>query len=295
MIFYYFGLYKGMWRYTSIKDLENIIKASFISSACIIVFILSIHRFIGYPRSVFFIDCLLTIFLISGVRVGIRLIFAYMKKEVTPWRNNKNGFNKRKKVLIVGAGDAGEKTLREINSNKNLLNYEVTGFLDDDPRKMHRYIHGVQVLDTIDAVTSREKELNFDEIIITIPSISGEEMRRIVNLCRKTGVKCKTIPSIGELIDGKVSLANIRDISYSDLLGRSQVKLDLDQIGEYLKGQCVLITGAGGSIGSEFCRQMGRFEPEKLVILDQAESNLYDIEMELTRLFPAQAVAPVLG
>ena len=297
-IFYYLGIYRGMCRYTGLEDLENIVRASLASFLSIIVFASITFRLYGFPRSVFLIDALLTIFLIGGVRLLIRLYFSSLKKGGFPfclWMKNGNGSKKKKKVLIIGAGDAGEKILREINDNKELMHYEVVGFLDDDPQKIHRSIHGIKILDNIQGVVSAVEDMNIDEIIIAIPSASAEEMRRIIDLCQKTGVNCKTIPSIGELINDKVSISTIRDVSYSDLLGRGQIELDMNMIGAYLKGKCVLVTGAGGSIGSEFCRQVAAFKPKTLIMLDRAESSLYDIEMELKDLYPQQRLAPILG
>ena len=239
-VFYHYGLYQGMWRYTGLKDLENIIKASVISSLAIIGLILITSRFEGFPRSVFLIDCILTIFLIGGFRLAIRRSFRINRKGAFPWNGHKNGHAKKRYVLIIGAGDAGEKILREINDNVE-LNYRVLGFLDDDPKKIHRYIHGVRVLGPIDEIISITKDVEINEIIIAVPSASGDKMRRFLELCRKTGVHCKTIPSMGELINGKVSVSNIREVSYSDLLGRTPVELDMKQIGAYLKGKCVLI------------------------------------------------------
>jgi FlaA1/EpsC-like NDP-sugar epimerase len=210
---------------------------------------------------------------------------------------NKLANKKRKKILIIGAGDAGEKIFREINENRR-LGYEVAGFLDDDYRKINHYIHGVKVLDTINGLPSLAENMQLDEVIIALPSVSADKMRSIIEIVQKTGIKCKTIPSLGELIngkDGKLSLSNIREISYSDLLGRTQVELDIDKIGAYLGGKNVLITGAGGSIGSECCRQVARFKPQTLIMLDRAESSLYDIEMEIKRLFPQQDIVPILG
>jgi len=304
-VFYHYGLYQGMWRYTGLKDLENIIKASVISSLGIIGLILITSRFEGFPRSVFLIDCILTIFLIGGFRLAIRRSFQINRKGAFPWNGNKNGHTKKRYVLIIGAGDAGEKILREINDNVE-LNYRVIGFLDDDPKKIYRYIHddpkkiyryihGVRVLGAIDEIISITKDIEIDEIIIAVPSASGDKMRRFIELCRKTGIHCKTIPSIGELINGKVSVSNIREVSYSDLLGRTPVELDMKKIGAYLKGKCVLITGAGGSIGSEFCRQVAGFGPQRLVMLDRAESSLYDIQMEIQRRFPEQVITPILS
>ena len=142
-------------------------------------------------------------------------------------------------------------------------------YKDDNPKKLHRDIHGVKVLDYIDKLAPLVNKLNINEIIIAIPSAGGKKMRRIIDFCRKAGVKFKTLPSLGELINAKVSISNIRDVSYLDLLGRNQVELEIDKIGAYLKDKCVLITGAGGSIGSEFCRQVVKFKPKILVMLEK--------------------------
>jgi FlaA1/EpsC-like NDP-sugar epimerase len=297
-IFYYLGIYRGMCRYTGLEDLENIIRASLASLLSITTFAAITVRISGFPRSAFLIDALLTIFLIGGFRLAIRLYFTYRKKGEFPfylWGKSIDGGKKKKRVLIIGAGGAGEKILREIKDNKELMHYEAVGFLDDNPQTIHQSIHGVKVLDRIEGVAAAVEGLSIDEIIIAIPSAPEAEMRRIIDLCQKTGVNCKTIPSIGELINDKVSISKIRDVSYADLLGRSQVDLDMNLIGEYLKGKCVLVTGAGGSIGSEFCRQVAAFKPKTLIMLDRAESNLYDIEMELRDCYPRQRLAPILG
>jgi FlaA1/EpsC-like NDP-sugar epimerase len=294
LVFYYYGLYRGVWRYTGLRDLENIIKASLVSSLSIILLVKITYGFQNLARSIFLIDSFLTVYLIGGFRLGLRIAFSQSKQGVTIWRKNKLASKKKKKVLIVGAGDAGEKVLREIKDNVG-LGYHVVGFLDDDPGKINRYIHGVKVLEDLQGISLVVKAVDLDEIIIAIPSASEEKMRSIVSLCQKTGIRCKTIPGIGELINGTVHLSGIRDISYCDLLGRTQVELDMDKIGAYLGGKCVLVTGAGGSIGSECCRQIARFKPKNLIMLDRAESSLYDIEMEMRGIFPKQSVLPILG
>ncbi|MBN2374198.1 polysaccharide biosynthesis protein [bacterium] len=294
-VFHCFKLYRGMWRYTSLKEIERIIKASFVSSALIILFILITTRFQGYPRSVFLMDAMFTILLIGGFRASIRLCYEYCKQGASGIISgiidgNKNG----KRIIIIGAGDAGEKIIREINGNSE-LDYKIIGILDDDPKKINRHIHGIKIIGRVADIDSIKRDIVINEIIIAIPSASGEQMRRIIDTCEKTQIPYKTVPGINELIDGKVSISAIRDVSYSDLLGREQINLDLDRIGAYLKGKSVLVTGAGGSIGSEFCRQVARFGPETLIMLDRAESSLYDIEMEMKRLFPSQRIIPILG
>jgi len=291
--FYFFGLYKGMWRYTGIYDLENLIKACVISSG-IIVFILVLKvRFVGFPRSVFAIDLLLTFLFVSGARVGIRLLLSSGRERSRfPFFNKKD--ENKERVLIVGAGDAGEKLIREIKDNPG-IKYDVAGFLDDDKRKKSQTIHGVPVLGSVDEVKSITEKEEIDEIIIAISAASAGEMRRVVGLCEATGIPCKTIPGVGELIEGKVSVRSIRKVRYEDLLGRKQVSLNLKQIGGYLTGKRVVVTGGVGSIGSELCRQIVRFQPSRLILVDKDESGLYDAELDLQTRFPDTEMVSVLS
>jgi len=170
----------------------------------------------------------------------------YSKQGALPWQRNGDEIKKKKRLVIAGAGDAGEKILREINDNVG-LNYQVIGFVDDDRSKVNRHIHGVKVLGTVDRIVTLVEEKDLDEVIIAAPSASWEQIRRIVDLCRETGIACKTIPGMGELINGKLSVSQIREVSYADLLGRSPVELDTEKIGGYLKGKRVLVTGSGGA------------------------------------------------
>jgi len=289
--FYFFGLYRGMWRYTSIVELLNIIKATTVSSILIVSFILFKSRFIGYSRSVFIIDFCLSILFICGFRISVRLFFEYFSKEQPSpidFLSVLKLFSKRikdsKNLIIIGAGDCGEKIYREIRDNAS-LRYNVVGFLDDSQTKIGRTIHGIPVFGRIDDVITIIKKVNADEGLIAIPSAHGEQMRRIVTLCNSSGIPFKTIPSYGELIDGRVSVKAIRDVAYRDLLGREVIKLDKESIGAYLQGQCILVTGAGGSIGSELCRQICRFRPKSLILYERAESPLYEIELELKQSF----------
>jgi len=304
VVFYFFDLYSGMWRYTSIDDLINIIKASSFGTLMIVFLILFSHnRFIGVPRSVFLIDLCFTILVISGFRIFIRLYFEQGGEGLSVSRSLKvlsNLFRKGKKysknLLIIGAGDGGEKIFREIRSNTQ-LQYNVIGFLDDNPKKFDRKIHGIPVLGKIDEIKSIVKATGVNETLIAIPSADSRQMRRIVDLCKGSGVKYRTIPGLGELINGRVTVNAIRDVAYRDLLGRDVIKLDTQGIGAYLQNRRVLVTGAGGSIGSELCRQICRFQPRSLVLLDMAETPLYDIEIELKRSFKDKGIQidPVLA
>ena len=290
---FFFGLYKGMWRYTSIYDLENLIKACVISSG-IIVFILVLKvRFEGFPRSVFAIDLLLTFLFLSGVRVGIRLLLSSGREKFRfpfPGKSDED----RERILIVGAGNAGEKLIREIKDNPS-IKYDVAGFVDDDKKKRNQSIHGVSVLGSVDEVEKIAEKHEIDEIIIAISAASAAEMRRIVGVCEATGVPCKTVPGAGELIEGKVSTRSVRKIRYEDLFGRKQVRLNVKQIGGYLTGKRVMVTGGVGSIGSELCKQIIRFRPERLIIVDINESGLYDAELDFQTMFPDTKIVPVLS
>jgi len=290
--FFLLDLYRGMWRYTSIGDLLNVIKAATVSSLIIIAIILLRTRFVGFSRSIFLIDWCLTIIFISGFRLGIRLTFDLLRED-KPWRSAARALflplKKRrsdfKNLLIIGAGDCGEKIYREIRDNAR-LRYNVVGFLDDDKTKRGMKIHSIPVLGEIEDIGPVTKKVRADEALIAIPSANSVQMRRIVNVCKDNAIEFKTIPGMGELINGRVTINAIREVAYRDLLGREVIKLDEKQIGAYLQGKSVLVTGAGGSIGSELCRQICRFRPKRIALYERAESYLYQVDLELRGNFP---------
>jgi FlaA1/EpsC-like NDP-sugar epimerase len=246
-------------------------------------------------------DWCFTVLLISGYRLCIRLYFERISNDKTssiPTRQVLTMFFKKmaetKRLLIIGAGNGGEKIYREIHDNAR-LQYTVVGFLDDDLAKIGKKIHGIPVLGKISDIKRVARKLNADEALIAIPSATSEQMREILTHCRKSGIKFKTIPGIGELINGKVTVNTIREVDYRDLLGRDVIRLDEDKIGAYLQGQCVMVTGAGGSIGSELCRQIGRYKPDSIVMYERAESPLYEIEHELKQDFVDIKTIPLLA
>ena len=299
--FYFFDLYRGMWRYTSISDLINIIKAAALSSLVLAALIAFKTRFIGYSRSVFLIDWFLTILFISGFRLVIRLFFESYARESNMEKARPSIsaiFSKRRKnarnLLIIGAGDCGEKIFREIHINATLP-YRIVGFLDDNRNKIGRTIHGVPVLGKISEIYAAIDKVKADEALIAIPSATGEQMRSIVDHCKTAEIPFKTVPGYGELINGRVSVKTIRDVAYRDLLGREVVKLDEEGIRAYIKDVSVLVTGAGGSIGSELCRQICRFNPGKIILYERAESPLFEIELELKRNFKDIPIIAILG
>jgi FlaA1/EpsC-like NDP-sugar epimerase len=300
--FYFFDVYRGMWRFTSVSELINIIKAAGLATLLVIFFVFGVYRFAGFSRSIFLIDWCFTILVIAGSRLGIRLFFQKFvpSQPILSLLAAQRGLaasaprKTKRRLLVIGAGICGEKILREIGDNPQ-LRYDVVGFLDDAPSKTGRMIHGVRVLGTTHELMPIAEHAQADEALIAIPSASAEQMRRIVSLCKQSGIDFKTVPSYGELIDGKVTLKAIREVAYRDLIGRATVKLDEKTIGDCLRGRRVLVTGAGGSIGSELCRQICRFHPEKVVLFDRVESPLYEIDLELKHSFSSIGIEPILG
>jgi FlaA1/EpsC-like NDP-sugar epimerase len=299
--FYFLNVYRGMWRFTGVNDLLGIIKAVTLSTLLIIVWIVIVYRYKNVPRSVVFIDWCFNIMLISGIRLGIRLFFQkYVPSNPIPSLIPINGASKKtrrgpdKKLLIIGAGNCGEKILREIQDNPQ-LNYQVVGFLDDNPNKIGRRIHGVPVKAMLGDLEFIAQKTEAEEVLIAIPSATADEMRRIVSMCKQSGLRFKTVPGYGELIDGRITMKTVREVAYRDLIGRETVKLDEKLIEACIKGQRIMVTGAGGSIGSELCRQICRFGPEKIILFERAESPLFEIDLELKNTCRHLEIIPVLG
>lgn len=290
--FYFFGLYKGMWRYTSIDELKSLISACVTTSVLIVGVLLFTVRFAGFPRSIFPIDFFLTFLFLSGFRVGIRLYYRPADNPRMPFLRKRHRSLKR--LLIIGAGTAGEMLLREIRGNGN-LHYAVAGFIDDDPYKWQRTIHGVPVLGGTGDIAGIAKDAGIDECIIAVPSASSAEMRRIVEVCKSTGIPYKTVPVLSEIINGNVTVSAVREVKYEDLIYRKQSELRMDEIGDYLTGKVVLVSGGVGSIGLELGRQIAQFRPERLVLVDKNESGLYDAKIDLEMQFPYLRIETVLG
>ncbi len=290
--FFLFDLYKGMWRYTSTRDFWRLLQASATSTLIILAFIFVFYRFEGgYSRAVFVMDGGLTFLLTGGLRMVIRTL--YLRKD----RNGQAVFiptAQRKRILIIGAGSAGEKILREIIENDQLP-YSVVGFIDDDRKKYGRSIHGIPVLGSLNGLAKIVEDEQIKEILIATPSATGDQIRRIVETCKVCHIAYKTLPGMGEIIDGRVSLKALRDVNYEDLLGRSPVQLDMEEIQGYLDDKTVLVTGCGGSIGAELCRQIVRFQPKNLILVDASESNLFHIELELRNKLRYDRYRAILG
>ena len=271
LLFYSFGLYRSIYRYTSIWDGVKVLKASTTASLLIIVFYSFSFDFEGLNRSIFIMDYLLTTIFIGFVRVSVRFYYSTLKSK--PVFSNKN----KTKLLLLGAGNTGEKIAREILATYP-NEFELIGFLEDDLGKQGASIHGIPILGPIRELGSIS--IPYDEIIITAPSSTTEQMRQIVELCEKTGKRFRTIPSFTELIHNQVSIKDIREVSILDLLGREEIKLDKESIKNFFGGKRILITGAGGSIGSELVRECLKYNPGSLILVDNSEQNLFTIEQD---------------
>jgi FlaA1/EpsC-like NDP-sugar epimerase len=287
-VFWWLGLFRGWWRYVSMADLLVIFKANSLASLLLLLYAFLMYRGINMPRSVLVLDWVFCFLMISGVRFVTRALREHYLP--MPARNRQP----RSRLLVVGAGDAGQMIAREIRLNP-ALNLEIVGFVDDDPRKRKQSFQGFPVFGKIRRIGRICQEQGVDEIVIAIPSATGKDLRHIVELCQATGVKFKTLPGVGQLIDGKISIQQVKNVELEDLLGREPVKLDLSRIEAFLRGKRVLVTGAGGSIGSEICRQVARFQPKKIVLFENAETPLFQIERELRMKFPDLRIVPIVG
>jgi len=271
-IFLYFKLYKSVWKYASIEELMNIVVASIVSNTAILSYMFIRQDML--PRSIYILAALLDMVLIGGIR------FSYRAFTTVGGGLLKNG--NQKSVMLIGGGDAGAMVIREYR-NHTQLNSRPVAIIDDNENKQGQMINGVPVVGTRADISTMAKKLKIDEIVIAIPSASKKEIKDIVEIAKTTKCKLKIVPGMFELIDGKVSINSIRDVDIEDLLGREEVKTDLKEISTYLTDKVVLVTGGGGSIGSELCRQIASFNPKKMIILDIYENSAYDIQNELRR------------
>jgi len=288
-VFYLFGLYRGMYRYTSIWDLVNVGKATVIAALIINSVFLIVPLFRVIPPAILFLDFILTAGLIALVRLSVRMYFSQVVVAVPKKRKEELGITR---LLLIGAGDTGEKIARDILSNFS-DDYRIVGFLDDNLEKIGSSIHGIPVIDRI--ATLNKLALDFDEILITAPNTTGDSLRRIIDLCKTSGKRFKTVPSLNEVINKDISVESIRDVSYMDLLGREEVQLDINAIEKLIKGKRILISGAGGSIGSELVRQCLEYDPGSLILLDNSEQNLFTIEQEIAFIEKKTLVRSVLA
>lgn len=273
IVFYYFKLYKSEWRYASIDELLNIVIACIVANTVTLSLLVIMQTTL--PRSIYIIATMIDIILIGGIRFSIRMLKRIINRSII----TKKGC---RRIMIIGGGDAGAMVIREY-SNHTQLNSKPVVIVDDDEKKQGNIIRGIPVLGKREDIPRLAEEMEIDEIVIAMPSAKRKVIKEIVEVCRQTKCKLKILPGMYELIDGEVSIKKIRDVQIEDLLGREEIKLNIEEISSYLKDKVVLVTGGGGSIGSELCRQIARFKPKELIILDIYENNVYDIQNELLR------------
>jgi FlaA1/EpsC-like NDP-sugar epimerase len=285
--FWWFGLYRGQWRFASVPDLIRIIKASVIGSVLSLLVIYFSSAFFKHfiavpPRSIFPLYCLLLVFLLGGARLAVRSFREMRKRD----RFKQN-------VLIVGAGFAGAALIRELLRDHQKRYYPLM-LVDDDKRKQGNEILGVRVMGRTKDIKSLVTKHAISQILMAIPSADASAMQRIVKICDEANIPFRTLPGLSDLATGDIRISDLREVSLEDLLGREPIDLHEPKLKQYFSGKRVLVTGGGGSIGSELCRQLCGFDPKLLVVIDQTEYNLYQVEMEVKQHFPNVTFIPYL-
>jgi len=275
LVFYYFKLYSSIWRYASINEMIKIVSASIAASA-LMISVLFLKQTV-LPRSVYVIATMFDMMFIGGFRFSVRSIS-------TMYFGRRKKGQDRKRIMVIGAGDAGAMIIREYKNHFSVSSIPVV-VVDDDRAKQGQRISGVPVEGGREHIPELVKKYSINEIVIAIPSASKKEVSDIVRICKRTGAKLKILPGIYELIDGVVSVSSIREVQIEDLLGREEVRIDIDEVKNHLRGKTIMVTGGGGSIGSELCRQIAIQRPSKLVMVDIYENTTYDVQNELRRTF----------
>lgn len=285
IIFWLFRLYHSLWQYASIAEVYRI------AEACIIVEVVHFlsNKIMGnmLPRSCYFNAAIYLIIAICASRFMYRMIRTVLNK----YRNIKTSNN----VMIIGAGEATNVIMREIQNSSYLANSNIACIIDDDRRKVGKYIRGVKVIGTRDKIKEAAKLYDIDEIIFSIPSASNEVKRDILNICKETDCTLKILPGVYQMVDGEINVNSIRNVDVLDLLGRDPIEVDIESIMDYVKDKVIMVTGGGGSIGSELCRQLVSHKPKQLIIFDIYENNAYDIQQELKINYPDANVVTLIG
>jgi FlaA1/EpsC-like NDP-sugar epimerase len=286
-----FGLYQRLWAYASVAEMRLIVRAVTIASSIVAIFVLSAHSFglfARLPRSVVVIDWLASLALVGGLRFAFRL---FNENVQSPGEQK---MEQTRRALIVGAGSAGALVVREIRKNPK-AGIVPLAFLDDDPDKLGKKVHDIEVLGAVDQLPKILKSRNVDEVIFAIPSASGKVLRKVSEICQQENIAFRTMPGIYELIGGTVSVNRLREVDITDLLRREPAKIDRKRVGDSIRNKIVLITGAGGSIASELCRQVARWQPKELVLIGHGENSIFEILLEISSDFPKLAVRPYIA
>ena len=287
LTFSFWKFYDYDWRYMTAKNLMRIFMGVMTGLFLYVIFLFFLKQW-AFPRTVIFMALIFTTVFIGGSRLLVHTIFSYGK--------NITGANRKlsKNVLVIGAGDSGEMLVRDVARRGNIP-YKPVGFVDDDPKKRGMIIRDIPVLGEISEVREIASQRKAEMIIISIPSATPQQMKRIVAICKRTGVEVKTVPSLFSILDGSVNISQIRGVEPEDILGREVILEELDEIKKCLAGKSVLITGAGGSIGSELSRQTMKYEPKKLILLDSSEYSVYSIYTELVEKHEKDLLIPMVA
>ena len=285
IIFTVFRIYSSLWEYAGIEEVFNIIVACLLSGLCKVC-VVSVTWSI-MPRSWYILDTIYLMILIGGSRFSYRLIRLRRQNRAFPWR-------KRKRVMVVGGGEAGRSLIGEIQNSK-YLNQQVCCIIDDDPKKYGRYIKGIRIVGNRHTIQKNVKRYNIQQIIITIPSAGSAALCPILDICKETDCELMIIPGVYQLVNGEVKASKLRPVDINDLLGREEIRVNLDEILEYVSDKVIMVTGGGGSIGSELCRQIAGHHPKQLIIFDIYENNAYEIQQELKRNHPELNLVVLIG
>ncbi len=292
MVYYLFGLYRRIWIYASTQELKLILAAVTTASmivSLVIIALVHIGVIVRFSRSILAIDWLLSLIFVGGLRFTFRLLAESLNQT-----ERNHHLDQLKHVLIIGAGDAGVLVLKEIMKNPQ-VGMRPTGFLDDDPAKLKHQIYGVPVIGKLADLGTILDNHKIDEVVIAIPTAPGRVIRMAADICRLKGVPFRTMPGIFELLGGSVSVNRLREVDITDLLRREPTRINEEIIGTSLKGKVVLVTGAGGSIGRELCRQISRWEPAELILLGHGENSIFEALIELREDFPSMPYRPLIA
>jgi FlaA1/EpsC-like NDP-sugar epimerase len=290
LVYYQFGLYRRVWAYASIRELKLIAIAVTTASIIVSIIVILLSTLMvkrDFSRLVLVIDFMLSLLAVGGLRFSYRLV---AESQLT----SKQPESRQKRVLIVGAGDAGALVVREMQRNPQ-ANLTPIGFIDDDPAKLKQEIHGIPVIGKLDELGRLIGLKQADEVIIAIPSASGQVVRKVTEICRMKNIPSRTMPSLHELIGGKVSVNRLREVDITDLLRRAPTNIDNELVGLSLGGRRVLVTGAGGSIGRELCHQIARWEPKELYLLGHGENSIFETLIELEQSYPSLNLLPLIA
>lgn len=285
IIFWCFRMYHSLWQYASIAELYKIVEACVVTEVAHICF----TAIMGWmlPRACYFTSCIFLIFAMGSSRFMYRMI----RTVIHDYRQTGD----ETRIMIIGAGDAANVLMREIQNSRYMINSVVSCFIDDDHKKVGKYIRGVKVVGTREKIKEAARLYGIDEIIFAIPSASNEVKRDVLNICKETECDLKILPGVYQMVDGEINVNSIRNVDVLDLLGRDPINVDIESIMGYVKGKTVMVTGGGGSIGSELCRQLVSHQPKCLIIFDIYENNAYDIQQELKINYPDANVVTLIG